>query len=341
MQALIFEEPERVRRIDVEEPPAPGPGQALVRTHRVGVCGTDIGGFLGKMPLFQYPRIPGHELGVEVLAVGEGVTRVEVGDHCSVEPYMNCGSCFACRAGRSNCCAELEVIGVMVDGGLRDRFLVRADKLHRSRSLSFEQLALVETLAIGRHAVQRAAVQEGEHVLIIGAGPIGLSAIEFARLAGGIVTLMDLDEERLAFCQRTYGIDKLVRPAPGEDPLDKLRAETGGDLYSVVFDATGSQHSMSGAVQYLAQTGRLVFVGITAENLDFPHKAMHLREATLLSSRNALPDDFPAIIAHIEAGEIDTAPWITRRMGFAELADGFAGLVQPGPGSVKTIVELD
>ncbi len=126
MKAICLEKPETFRQIEVEEPAAPAPGQALVRTHRVGICGTDLSGYLGKMPFFRYPRIPGHELGVEVLAVGEGVTNVKVGDRCSIEPYMNCGDCHACRKGASNCCANLEVIGVMTDGGLRERFLLPA-----------------------------------------------------------------------------------------------------------------------------------------------------------------------------------------------------------------------
>ncbi len=123
----------------------------------MGICGSDISGYLGKMPFFRYPRIPGHELGVEVLEVGAGVTHVHPGDRCSVEPYMNCGVCYACRKGNSNCCEKLNVIGVMIDGGLCERFLMRADKLHPSTTLSFDQLALVETLAIGCHATDRGA----------------------------------------------------------------------------------------------------------------------------------------------------------------------------------------
>ena len=155
MRTIRFDRPQVVSLVDTPPPPPPGPGEAQVRTCRMGVCGTDIGGYLGKFPFFSYPRIPGHELGVEVVAVGEGVRNVQPGDRCAVEPYMNCGTCFACRHGSSNCCVRLEVIGVMCDGGLRERFNIRADKLHASARLSFEQLALVETLAIGCHAVDR------------------------------------------------------------------------------------------------------------------------------------------------------------------------------------------
>ena len=172
MKAIQLEKPQTFHAIDIAEPAAPGPGEALLRIHRVGICGTDLGGFLGKMPFFSYPRIPGHELGVEVLAVGAGVTNVAVGDRCSVEPYMNCQKCYSCRRGLTNCCATNQTLGVMCDGGLCERMLLPARKLHVSRKLSYDQLALVETLAIGCHAVDRARVKAGDHVLIIGAGPI-------------------------------------------------------------------------------------------------------------------------------------------------------------------------
>src|SRR5437764_14821831 len=172
MQALLLERPGQFAAITLDEPPAPGPGEALVRVHRVGVCGTDISGYLGKMPFFSYPRIPGHELGVEVLAVGPDVTKVKPGDRCSVEPYINDPNSYASRRGRPNCCEKLEALGVHRDGGLRPYFHVPARKLHVAKKLGFDQLALVETLAIGCHATQRAAPQPDETTLIIGAGPI-------------------------------------------------------------------------------------------------------------------------------------------------------------------------
>src|SRR5665213_3477399 len=166
MKALSLESPKQWKRIEIAAPENPAPGEALVRVHNVGICGTDISGFLGKMPFFSYPRIPGHELGVEVVAVGAGVTHIRPGDRCSVEPYMNCGDCHACRKGASNCCANLKVLGVMTDGGLLDRFLLPVHKLHPSAKLTFEQLALVETLGIGCHAVDRSALQKSENCLI-------------------------------------------------------------------------------------------------------------------------------------------------------------------------------
>ena len=340
MKAIRLEEPKHFERVEIDEPGSPGPGQALVRTHRMGICGTDYSGYLGKMPFFRYPRIPGHELGVEVLEVGDGVTNVKAGDRCSVEPYMNCGTCYACRKGNGNCCESLNVIGVMVDGGLCERFLIRADKLHTSTKLSFEQLALVETLGIGCHATDRGAPQEGDHVMIIGAGPIGLATLEFTRLTGATITVMDMVQSRLDFCRETYGVAHTVQFKGDGSEVDQIMEITGGDKYSVVTDATGHNGSMSNALQYVAHTGSLVYVGITTQDVSFPHPSLHKPEMTIKGSRNALPSDFGRIISLIEDGTIDTDPWITHRTSFDDVIGEFETFTRPESGVIKAVIEV-
>lgn len=340
MKAIEFTEPESLKRIDIDEPGKPGPGQAIVATHRMGVCGTDISGYLGKMPFFKYPRIPGHELGVEVLEIGDGVSNVKPGDRCSVEPYMNCGECYPCRKGNSNCCAKLNVIGVMVDGGLCEKFLIRADKLHVSEKLSFEQLALVETLGIGCHANDRGAPGEGDHALIIGAGPIGLATLEFARLTGASLTVMDMVESRLDFVRQTYGIENTVVFKGDGSEAARIDEITGGDLYAVVTDATGNNRSMANALNYVASTGTLVYVGITTQEITIPHPPMHKKEATIKGSRNALPSDFPRIIGLIEDGTINTDPWVTHRTSFDAVPDEFESFTRPETGVIKAVIDV-
>lgn len=341
MRALQLEQPKQFRIIDLPEPEAPSAGEAVVRVHRVGICGTDISGYLGKMPFFSYPRIPGHELGVEVVAVGADVSNVAVGDKCSVEPYINNVNSFASRRGRGNCCEDLQVLGVHTDGGMRRLFKLPARKLHKATSLSMEQLALVETLAIGCHAVYRGDPQPGENVLVIGAGPIGLSVIEFVRLSGANLIVMDMVPSRLAFCAETMGVQHTVMFANDGSEEKKLRELTGGHLPTIVIDATGNSKSMSNALNYVAHTGKLVFVGITTENVTFPHPLMHRREMTLLASRNAMPEDFDRIIEHIENGRIDTRPWITHHATFDSLIDEFPSYTRPETGVIKAIVEVD
>src|SRR5690348_16535673 len=211
MKAISLDKPLVFRPVQIPETLAPAAGEVLVRIHRVGVCGTDIGGYLGKMPFFSYPRIPGHELGVEVLEIAADVGNVKPGDRCSVEPYINCQKCYACLRGHTNCCEKHQTLGVHCDGGLRPRFLVPARKLHVSRRLSFEQLALVETLAIGCHAVDRAAPRPEESCLIIGAGPIGLATLEFARLTETKIIVLDVNAQRLEFCRRVMGVGHTIQ----------------------------------------------------------------------------------------------------------------------------------
>jgi alcohol dehydrogenase len=340
MQAIRLQEPKRFEHVDIDPPTTPGPGQALVRTHRMGICGTDYSGYLGKMPFFRYPRIPGHELGVEVLEVGDDVTQVKPGDRCSVEPYMNCGDCYACRKGNGNCCEKLDVIGVMVDGGLCERFLVRADKLHVSAQLTYEQLALVETLAIGCHATDRGQASEQDHVLIIGAGPIGLATLEFTRLTGARVTMMDMVESRLEFCKQTYGVPHTILFQGDGNEIEQMQQITGGDRYAVVTDATGNNRSMAHALSYVAHTGTLVYVGITTDEISFKHPVLHRPEITLKASRNALPADFARIIGLIENGTINTDPWITHRTTFADVVAEFDSFTRPESGVLKAIIEV-
>lgn len=342
MKALCLEEPRKFVRLDLPEPSAPGRGEALVTTRRMGICGTDLSGYLGKMPFFSYPRIPGHELGVEVLAVGPDVQNVAPGDRCSVEPYINNEQSFASRRKSGNCCQNLQVLGVHTDGGLRSRWIIPARKLHRSTGgLSFEQLALVETLAIGCHANDRGAPRPAEHILIIGAGPIGLATLEFARLTGAVITVMDMVPSRLDFCRRQYQVPHTIVFKGDGSELEQMREITGGELYTVVTDATGNARSMSNALNYCAHTGTLVYVGITSDSLEFPHRLMHARELTLKGSRNALPGDFSRIIRLIETGVIDTAPWITHRTSFDALVDNFESYTRPETGVIKAIVEVE
>ena len=341
MRAIQLEKPQSFRSIEIPEVQAPGPGEALVRVLRVGICGTDISGYLGKMPFFSYPRIPGHELGVEVVATGPEVTNVRPGDRCSVEPYMNCGQCHPCRRGSGNCCENLKVLGVMMDGGMTERMLLPARKLHPANRLTPEQCALVETLAIGCHAVNRGNPHPSENVLVIGAGPIGLSVIEFAKLSGARTFVMDLNEQRLAFVRDRMKVPDVILAKGDGTEVEELKRATAGAWAQVVIDATGSNKSMGAALQYCSFTGRLVYVGITQADVSFPHApVLHRRELSILASRNALPPDFTRIIQLIENGSIDTRPWITHQAGLEDLIKVFPDWIKPETGVIKAVVEV-
>lgn len=343
MIAIEFTEPKKITPIDLADEPAPGPGEALVRTHRMGICGTDLSCYLGKFPFFDYPRVPGHELGLEVIAVGDGVTHLKAGDKCSLEPYANDPDSPTSQKGNSNCCPGVQVIGVHGPGGLRQaNWIVPARKLHPGNKLSYDELALVETLAIGYHAVQRGNPQPGETVLVIGAGPIGLACLEFLKLMEDVnVVVMDMVESRLKFCADNLGLSQGIQFQSDGSHLQQLEKLTDGQLADVVIDATGSVKSMSTCFDYGGYTSRIVYVGITTENLTFPHAPVfHRREQTLLASRNALPADFGNIIKIIEEGKINTKAWITHRLKIDEVPAEFAKFTDPATGAIKAIIEV-
>lgn len=337
MKAVSLKQPGQFEWVSVPDPVLT-PGHVLVRVRRIGVCGTDLHAFHGDQPFFEYPRILGHELGVEVFEVGDGVTDLSPGDRCSVEPYIECGECIACRRGRTNCCATLKVLGVHVDGGMCSTLSLPEEKLHRSAIMSLDQLALVETLGIGAHAVDRASLEAGENVLVIGVGPIGLSVIQFAQVAGANVIALDVSDSRLAFCQQHLGVPHVVNVK--EDVLARLNELTGNDLPTTVFDATGNPNSMKAAFEFVAPSGQLVFVGLCQADISFHDPHLHRREITIKASRNATPDTFTRIIELIEAGKVDTSPWITHRADFDAMMSEFESWTQPSTGVVKAMIDV-
>lgn len=337
MKSIILEKPGQFCMSDLEAPVEPASGEALVRIHRVGICGTDLHAFQGDQTFDYYPIILGHELSVEIVAIADDEVGPAVGDRCAVEPYMNCGCCISCRRGKPNCCVNLSVLGVHVDGGMRELIGVPVAKLHKSATLSLDQLALVEMLGIGAHAVRRANLESGESVLIIGAGPIGLSVTQFARVTGAEIIVMEINEKRLDFCRRTMQIEYCI--AANEEPVNQLRRILSGELPTVVFDCTGNPRSMMNSFGLVAHGGKLIFVGHFPGDVTFHDRDFHIRELTLLGSRNATSEDLEGVIKLLEDGKVDVTSWITHRVRSADMIEAFPQWLDPDTGVVKAIVE--
>lgn len=290
------------------------PHEALLRVHSIGICGTDLHAYAGEQPFFDYPRILGHELGVEVAEIGDDVTNVCIGDKCCIEPYR---AIFpddaAVRRGKPNCAEHLSVFGVHEDGGMREYFTFPAKYLHSSDNLTYNQLALIEPMSIGCHAVNRAEIKSDDKVLVIGVGPIGLGAVQFAQMATSEVAVMDVSENRLSFCKKTLGIEHTINPLADTHTGDQVRGKFEGELPVIVLDATGNKKSMENAVDYVGHGGKLVYIGLFQGEISIPDPEFHKKELTILASRNALSSDFNQIIQAIEEGKIDITPWITHR----------------------------
>lgn len=321
-----------------EEKPVPKEGEALLHIKRIGICGTDIHAFYGNQPYFTYPRVLGHELSAEIVEIN-GESEFKHGDHVTIVPYMECRNCVACRNGKPNCCVSLQVLGVHTDGGMKEFLAVPSSHLVKVNNISLDAAALIEPLSIGAHAVRRAEVKEHEQVLVIGAGPIGLAVMKFAVLAGAKVIAMDINPERLRFCQQWAGVEHVIQG--GGDAFSELQRLTNGDGAWTVIDATGNQHSMNEAIQYVSHGGKLVFVGLIKEKVSFHHPDMHKREMTVIGSRNATRADFEYVISCIEKDLIDCEALLTKRIKLTEVAQQFTKATDPRTNVIKVIVETE
>jgi 2-desacetyl-2-hydroxyethyl bacteriochlorophyllide A dehydrogenase len=310
--------------IDVIAPrPVPASGEALVRMHRVGVCGSDFHAMAGKHPVYTYPRVLGHELAGEIVEIPGNTRGLKAGDHCAIEPYISCGQCRTCKVGRTNCCEQIQVIGIHVDGGMQGFLKVPITLLHKSERLSLDQLALVETLGIGARAVNRSQLQAGEEVLVVGFGPIGLATCQFAEAVGAKVAVIEPNNWRRDFASR-MGIEAISAPD--------------GRVADVVFDATGSARVMADSLNHVAPGGRLVFVGLTRDPVSIDDSLFHRREVTIYASRNSC-SQFPRIIRMLEERKINTEPWITERISLDEVPLRLEDISKKTE-MMKTIVEV-
>ena len=321
-----------------QEKPNLTPGHAIIKIKRIGICGTDLHAFEGTQPYFSYPRILGHELSGELVEF-DNAPGFTVGERVTFIPYFNCGHCIACKMKHPNACVNIKVCGVHVDGGMVDYLSVPSASLIHGNGLSYDELALIEPLAIGAHGVSRAGIQKDEFVLVIGAGPIGLGTMEFARIAGAKVIAMDVNAQRLQFCKDKLAIPHVVN-AMDANVLEQIQEITSGNMATVVIDATGNLKAINQGLYYLAHGGRYVLIGLQKGDLQFNHPEFHKRETTLMSSRNALREDFDQVIEAMKQQRVQPENYITHRVNFEHLKDEMANLLNPISGVIKAMVTI-
>lgn len=316
--------------------PQRGADEVLLRVKRVGVCGTDLHIYTGDQPYLAYPRVMGHELSglVEEAPAGSGLAA---GDPVYVMPYLSCGRCVACRQGRTNCCVNIQVLGVHRDGAFAEYLCVPRAFVHKAEGVTLDQAAMLEFLAIGAHAVRRGGAREGQRVLVAGAGPIGMAAMVFCGLRGAQVVALDTRQDRLAFCAAHLGVAATVTVGAGDE--EQLAALSGGEHFDVVFDATGNPKAMERGFRFVAHAGSYVLISVVGAPITFSDPEFHKRETTLLGSRNATAEDFQTVLEAMRAGRIPTAALNTHRLALAEVPARFGTLLDPTQGVVKALVE--
>lgn len=336
MRALLCVKPGELQVVERTKP-TPNAGEVLVRIRRAGVCGTDLHIFEGSHPYLQYPRVIGHELAGEVAAVGTGCT-LKSGQQVYIIPYLSCGTCVACRKGKTNCCQKIAVLGVHTDGGMAEFVCVPEGNVVAADGITLDQAAMVEFLAIGAHAVRRANPSRTDRILVVGAGPIGIGCMIFAKLRGGSVTALDMREDRLAFCRDKLGVDHTIIVGP--NARDEMAKLTDGEFYDIVIDATGNAKAMMAGFEYVAHGGNYVLVSIVLDTITFSDPEFHKRETTLLGSRNATREDFETVVSAIKAGGVPTEALVTHRAPLAQAPEQFPEWLKPSSGVIKAILEI-
>ena len=335
MRAVICNRPGELALIERPRP-KPNAGEVLVRIRRVGICGTDMHIFAGAHPFLEYPRVMGHELSGEIAEAGSSSLRPE--QPVYINPYLSCGACHACVRGKPNCCMNIRVLGVHMDGGLCEYLAVPEGNVFPADGVTLDQAAMIEFLAIGAHAVRRSGVGPQDRVLVIGGGPIGIGVILAAKGRGCDPVVLDMREDRLAFCRTALGVADVVQ-AGGDAPA-ALSALTGGDFFDVVIDATGNAASIEHGFGLVAHGGSYVLVSVVKDTISFADPEFHKREMRLIGSRNALAEDFNEALSGIRDGRIPTAALNTHRGSLEDLPRLLPEWLLPQAGVVKAIVEL-
>lgn len=309
MRALAIDEPGKASIIDVAKP-EPAADEVLLRVRYVGFCGSDLSTFRGLNPLVNYPRIPGHEIGATIEAVGSDVPKEHtVGKQVLVLPYTACGQCSSCLQGRTNCCQFNETLGIQRNGAMSEYCVVPWQKLMSSDRLSLEELALVEPLTVGFHAVARARVTDTDTVAVFGCGAIGLGVIAGAAARGARVIAIDLDDTKLELavkCGAEFGIN-----SGREDLHDRLQDLTNRHGPHVIVEAVGLPQTFRSAVEEVCFAGRVVYIGYAKALVEYDTKLFVMKELDILGSRNAMPEDFAAVIHMLEGDDFPVEAVIT------------------------------
>ena len=299
MRKALTIEAENTARFRMVESQPLGVGEVRVGVRHVGLCGSDLNTYRGLNPLVGLPRIPGHEIGGEILEVGQGVgPAMTVGARVIVMPYTNCGTCSSCRKGRLNACRYNRTLGVQQDGGLADDIVLPAEKLILNDTLAPHRLALVEPLSVGFHAVERGRIEKGDKVAVIGCGMIGMGALIGAVAKGADVLAIDMSEHKLEVARR-FGASVTLN-GRSEDVAAQVQEWTNGDGVDVAVEAVGLPETFVQAIDLACFAGRVVYIGYSKAPVTYDTKFFNLKELDIMGSRNATMGDFRAVIAHLE-----------------------------------------
>jgi 2-desacetyl-2-hydroxyethyl bacteriochlorophyllide A dehydrogenase len=319
MKTVLIDKPGAVKLTERDKP-GTGSGEILLKLHYVGFCGSDLSTYLGKNPMVEYPRVPGHEISAEIMETGEEVPeQFSAGQMVTVVPYTNCGECPSCRRGREYACQFNQTLGVQRDGAMQEIISVPWQKVMQAPNLNALELAMVEPLTVGFHAIERARVRDSDTVMVLGCGMIGSGAIISASRRGAKLIAVDIDEHKLDLA-RQMGAGETINSRQ-TDLHEAVSRITGGDGPDVVVEAAGNPVTYRAAIDEVAFTGRVVCIGYAGPEVSFATKLFVQKELDIMGSRNATEEDFRAVISYLEEGSFPLDGMITRRVPFSGAAE--------------------
>jgi len=318
MKAILINAPQDISIKEVSDPEKKE-NEVLIKVRGMGICGSDIAAYKGINPLVTYPRIIGHEIAGEILETPRGETEIRPGDRVVIEPCVYCGICYPCMNKRTNCCENLTVRGVHIDGGMSEFCFHPRHLIHKvPADVSWTRLAMVEPLTISVHAVKRARLAKGEHLVVTGSGPIGLLAAQYALVIGAVPIIIDPIDERLAFA-RLLGIPHGINPVK-ESAIERIKEITGGRMAEAVIEASGSDAAIRSSIDYAAYSGRISLVGWPKGEVSLMTAMFTKKELDVMGSRNSF-QAFPESIDLIAGNKIDVTSLVTRTVSFEEIPD--------------------
>ena len=335
MKAVKLDEPWKVACIETEKP-VPKEGEALIRIVTAGICGSDIGAFRGTNGLVTYPRIIGHELAGVVESIPENNKNgIKPGDRVVVDPYIYCGHCYPCSIGRTNCCTDLKVLGVHVDGGMSEYFTHPADLLVKiPEKMTWEEAAMAEPLTISLHGIHRGGFKAGEYCAIIGAGPIGLVAGMVAQAYGGHAILLDLVQERLDFA-KSLGIEHVINSGK-EDAAAKIAEITGGQMAQQVMECSGANAAIRSTLDYVSNAGRITFTGWPKKETSIPTDVITKKEIDIRGARTRA-GEFEEALDLIYTKKVDMNKILTKVVSIEEAPETIID-IEKNPGDYMKVV---
>jgi len=338
MKAISIDAPFQVKIREIPQP-VPGKDEALLRMICGGICGSDLNSYRGKNAYLTYPRIPGHELAAEIVEIGENDRGLRPGDLVTVNPYFNCGRCLSCRRGLVNACMDNQTMGVQRDGGFSEYLTMPVSRLISGKGLEAKTLALIEPFCIGYHGIQRAGVREGDRVLVVGAGTIGLMSAIAAKSRGARVWICDIAPKKLAYAE-PFGLDGAILNEGPEQFEQAWRELTGGEGFDVTVECVGMPSTFQNCLDAACFGGRVSLIGIGKQNLDLNFTIIQKKELNIFGSRNALTRDFEELIDLTRSREMNLEKIVTDEYAFEEAETAFRDFDRSADSMLKVMLRF-